>query len=84
MSCKFSIPISGSAEEMLAKAKKAVESQGGEFNGDTSSGTFHVKVMGTIEGSYTVAGNELLINIANKPMFIPCGTIEGFLKSQLA
>jgi len=68
---------------MLAKAKKAVESQGGQFTGDTNSGSFNVKVMGTIEGSYTVSGNELLINIENKPMFIPCGTIEGFLKSQL-
>jgi hypothetical protein len=83
MSCQFSIPISGSAEQMLAKAKKTVESQGGQFNGDANSGSFNVKVMGTIEGSYTVSGNELLININNKPMFIPCGTIEGFLKSQL-
>lgn len=84
MSCKFSIPITGTPEAMLAKAKKAVESQGGEFNGDANSGSFHVKVMGSIEGSYTVSGSELLINIENKPMFIPCGTIEGFLKSQLS
>jgi hypothetical protein len=83
MSCKFSIPISGSPEAMLAKAKSTVQNQGGQFNGDANSGTFSVKVMGTIEGSYTVSGNELLINIDNKPMFIPCGTIEGFLKSQL-
>jgi len=83
MSCNFSIPVSGSPEAMLAKARKAVEGQGGQFNGDASSGSFSVKVMGAIEGSYTVAGNELLINISSKPMFIPCATIEGFLKSQL-
>lgn len=83
MSCKFSIPITGSPEAMLAKAKNAVQGQGGQFNGDANSGTFSVKVMGAIEGSYTVSGNELLINIESKPMFIPCGTIEGFLKSQL-
>jgi len=84
MSCKFSIPITDSADIMLSKAKKAVESQGGEFNGDTNSGFFSVKVMGTIEGSYIVAANELQITIESKPMFIPCATIESFLKNQIA
>ncbi len=83
MSCKFSIPITTSAETMLEKAKRAVQSQGGEFNGDTNSGSFSVKVMGTIQGSYTVSGNELLITIEDKPMFIPCATIESFLKNQI-
>ena len=83
MSCKFSIPVTTSPEAMLEKAKKTVQSQGGEFNGDTNSGSFSVKVMGNIEGSYVVAGNELLITIENKPMFIPCATIESFLKSQI-
>jgi len=83
MSCKFSIPITTSPETMLEKAKRAVQGQGGEFNGDSNSGSFSVKVMGTIEGSYTVAGNELLISIDNKPMFIPCATIESFLKNQI-
>ena len=84
MSCQFSIPVTGSIETMLSKARKSVESQGGEFNGDTSSGSFTVKVMGAIEGSYIVAGNELQITIHSKPMFIPCATIESFLKNQIA
>jgi len=83
MSCKFSIPITTSAEAMLEKAKRAVQGQGGEFNGDANSGSFSVKVMGTIEGSYTVSGSELLISINDKPMFIPCATIESFLKNQI-
>jgi hypothetical protein len=68
---------------MLQKARSAVEGQGGTFTGDASSGSFQVKVMGTIEGSYTVSGSELLISIDSKPMFIPCSTIEGFLKNQI-
>jgi hypothetical protein len=83
MACKFSIPINGSIETMLAKAKSAAQKNGGEFNGDSNSGSFSVKVMGSIEGSYTVSGNELLINIESKPMFIPCATIESFLKNQI-
>jgi hypothetical protein len=83
MACKFSIPINGSIETMLAKAKSAAQNNGGEFNGDSNSGSFSVKVMGSIEGSYTVSGNELLINIESKPMFIPCATIESFLKNQI-
>lgn len=82
--CKFSIPITDSIETMLGKARSAVQSQGGTFSGDGNSGSFQVKVMGNIEGSYTVSGNELLISIDSKPMFIPCNTIEGFLKNQMA
>jgi hypothetical protein len=85
MSCNFRIPFSGSAEALLNKAKSTVQSQGGNFNGDTSNGSFDVTVFGnTIKGSYIVEGNEMNISITDKPFLIPCGTIEGFLKGQLS
>lgn len=83
MACNFKIPFSGSAQQVLNMAKSAVESQGGNFNGDESSGDFQVSVMGTIKGSYTVMGNELAISIDSKPMFVSCGMIESFLKSRI-
>lgn len=83
MSCKFKIPFSGSAEQVLNRARTAVEGQGGTFSGNESSGSFQVSVMGTIIGNYTVNGNELEIDIDSKPMFVSCGMIEGFLKSKL-
>jgi len=83
MSCKFKIPFSGSTQQVLNRARTAVEGQGGTFSGDESSGNFEVSVMGTIKGSYTVLGNELDIVIDSKPLFVSCGMIEGFLKSKV-
>lgn len=83
MSCKFKIPFSGSTQQVLNRARTAVEGQGGTFSGDESSGNFEVSVMSTIKGSYTVLGNELDIVIDSKPLFVSCGMIESFLKSKI-
>jgi hypothetical protein len=82
--CKFSVSFSGPAEGVIAKAKNAVQNQGGQFTGDSNSGTFHVSVFGnTIEGNYSIAENNMHIEILSKPFLLPCSAIEGFLKSQL-
>ena len=84
MACDFSIPFSGSADDVLGKARKAVEGQGGNFNGDTNRGDFQVSVFGNkIVGDYTVSGQTMQINITDKPFMVPCSAIEGFLKNQL-
>ncbi len=84
MACDFSIPFTSDAETVLNKAKKAVQSQGGEFNGDTSNGGFTVSVFGNkIAGNYSVNGQTLNINITDKPFMVPCSAIESFLKAQL-
>jgi hypothetical protein len=82
--CNFSIPFSGSPEDVFNKAKAAVEKQGGNFSGDSSGGNFSINVFGAITGSYTVEGNQLNIVIEDKPMMIPCGAIENVLKSQIS
>ena len=85
MACDFSIPFSGSAEDVLAKAKKAVQGQGGNFTGDTSRGDFDVSVFGNkIVGNYTVSGQTLDVNITDKPFMVPCSAIESFLKNQVS
>ena len=84
MSCNFKIPFSGSAEDVLNKAKSTVQSQGGNFSGNTTNGNFDVTVFGnTIKGSYIVEGSELDITIDSKPFLLPCSTIESYLKGQL-
>lgn len=84
MACDFSIPFSGDPQSMLAKARNAVQSQGGNFNGDANSGDFNVSVFGNkIVGNYTVNGQTLNINITDKPFMVPCNAIESFLKGQL-
>ena len=83
--CNFDIPFSGNPLETLDKAKVAIEKQGGNFTGDEQSGNFDLTVVGsTIAGSYKVMGNNLAIIIDTKPFFIPCDTVESFLKSKLA
>jgi hypothetical protein len=82
--CNFSIPFSGSPEDVFNKAKAAVEKQGGNFSGDSSGGNFSINVFGAITGSYTVEGNQLNIVIEDKPVMIPCGAIENVLKSQIS
>ena len=83
--CKFIIPFAGTAEDTLNRAKSLMQSQGGTFEGDTSVGNFQVSVFGsTIAGSYTVAGQDMTIIIEDKHFLVPCSTIEGFLRNQLA
>lgn len=82
--CNFRIPFSGDVNNVLNKAKSAVQSQNGNFNGDTNSGQFNVSVFGSsIVGNYTIVGNEMDITITDKPFMVPCSTIESFLKNQL-
>ena len=85
MSCNFSIPFSDTADAVLDKAKTTVEEQGGFFKGDTQSGEFSLSVFGNnIAGSYAVNGAQLEIAISDKPFFVPCNTIEGYLKSKIS
>ena len=84
MACKFSIPFSSSAEEVVNKSKTAVVNQGGSFTGDTSSGSFRVNVLGSgIKGTYTITGNEFNIVIESKSFLIPCSAIENYLKKEI-
>ncbi len=83
--CNFSIPFSSEPSMIVAKAKAAVESQKGNFNGNTNSGNFDVTILGnTITGSYIISGQSLNLTIMNKPFLVPCSTIESFLKSQIS
>lgn len=82
--CNFSIPFTGSPEQVIGRAKGAVEKQGGNFSGDASGGSFSINVFGTISGSYTVSDNQLNIVIEDKPIMIPCSAIENVLKNQIS
>ncbi len=85
MSCKFSVNFSEPAESAVLKAKNAVESQSGIFNGDVNRGDFEVTVFGNnIKGNYTVSGQILNIEITDKPFFVPCNMIETFLAKNIS
>lgn len=85
MSCKFSVNFSEPVESAVLKAKNAVESQSGVFNGDVNSGEFEVTVFGNnIKGNYKVTGQVLDIEITDKPFFVPCNMIETFLVKNIS
>jgi hypothetical protein len=81
--CSFAIQFSGTPDEIYNKAKNAVLKQGGTFSGDVNSGNFSISVFGKISGRYSVSGQQLNIDIDDKPMMIPCAAIENALKSQI-
>jgi hypothetical protein len=84
MACNFTIPFSGTPDNVVNRAKSAVQNQGGTFRGDQNTGAFQISIMGSaIRGSYTISGQELNVTIESKPFLIPCNTIENFLKSQM-
>lgn len=83
--CNFNIPFSGQASSIVDKAKSAVESQNGSFNGDSTSGDFEVTLLSnTIKGNYNVNGQLMNIRISGKPFFVPCSTIESFLRNKIS
>lgn len=82
--CNFTISFPELPENVINKAQAAIENQGGNFKGDNSSGIFSVQIGGTIEGSYTISGQVMNINIDTKPIFITCNQIESFMKAQFS
>ena len=80
MACKLSIPFSDPAEVAIEKARSAIESQNGLFEGNISTGHFEVTVFGNnIKGDYQVQGQTLQLDITDKPFFVPCSMIETYL-----
>ena len=86
MACNFNLSFTEpDANSALEKAKAAIESQNGTFNGDINSGDFDVTVMGNnIKGQYLVSGQTLNIVITDKPFFVPCSMIESYLVKQIS
>lgn len=83
MACKISVPLTASAADLFLKIKNAIEKNGGTLNGDQYAGSFNIKIMGTIAGTYTTNEQTMDIIVENKPLFISCGQIESFLLSHL-
>ena len=83
--CNFDIPFNGPVNVAIEKAKAAIESQNGDFNGNDTSGEFSVTIFGnTVKGNYTITGQILHLAITQKPLFVPCSMIESFLLKQVS
>ena len=84
--CHFTIDFHGSAAEIAAKAKQAIEEQGGTLDTNSpTTGTFHspLPIGGHIDGSYEVNDAGIEINITHKPFILSCDTIKTKLEKLL-
>lgn len=80
--CKFSITFSGDSESLVSRAKQQIERGNGAFNGDTYQGNFNAKTpIGSIEGAYQIAEQEIALTITKKPLLLSCKRIEKKLKA---
>lgn len=82
--CSFDLNFSEEAAALVQKFQNRITTAGGTFTGNDGNGVFTVKTpVGAVEGNYTVAGNVITINIVDKPMFLGCDMIEGFIRKEL-
>ena len=83
--CNINIPFQQPVAVVISKAKAAIESYNGTFNGDDTSGDFGITVYGnTVKGTYSIAGQVMNLIITHKPFFVPCSTIENLLLKEIS
>ncbi|MEZ4631395.1 MAG: DUF697 domain-containing protein [Deinococcales bacterium] len=75
---EFSIRFQGEPEVLIAKAKRLAEKYGAFFEGDGKSGDFTAN---GVKGHYRIEGNNIIVNISAKPMFIPWQMVNATLSS---
>lgn len=79
--CQFSIPYSGDAESLLQRARQEIERAGGVLSGSITQGNFQAKTpIGSIQGTYQFAGEEIVLSIIKKPLLLTCKRIEKELR----
>jgi hypothetical protein len=82
--CQFSLTFSGSSEALTSRAKQAIEGGGGAFAGDVAAGNFKARTaIGSIQGSYEIEGQQIILTITKKPFLLTCNRIEKELTSML-
>jgi hypothetical protein len=84
MACSFTIPFAGTAGSLIATIRNKILANNGSFGGDDATGSFSIQAIGaTIEGSYAISGNEMMITIQRKPFFVSCNMIKDYVMDNL-
>jgi hypothetical protein len=85
MSRSFSIPVAGSADQFISKAKAAVEKAGGTLTGDNQAGSIDITTpVGSIKARYTISGGNATIHVDDKPFFLTIDKIRSTLTKYLS
>ena len=80
MDCEFDIHYAMTPEELVEKAATGIKNQGGEFEGDTNSGSFSMRNPVIIRGNYTINGQVVHVAITKRPLVVPCNIIKNKLE----
>jgi hypothetical protein len=84
MSCTCNQTFTGSAADLYNEIATKIQQNHGTITGDASSGTFSVPTpLGGVEGSYTITGQQITIQITKKPLVLGCGTICDYIKNNI-
>ena len=72
------------ASELLSQIQKLAQEYNGQLQGDEKSGQVSLSILiGTIQGDYTIEGDNLTLNITKKPFLVGYETIGATIKEYL-
>ncbi len=78
--CRFEFDFNVSSETLVSRIRARVDGAGGSFVGSASDGTFHLPTpVGDFKGYYQISGSAILLEVTDKPFFVPCSAIEAKL-----
>jgi hypothetical protein len=78
--CRFEFDFNVSSETLVSRIRAHVHKAGGSFLGSASDGTFNLSTpVGDFKGYYQISGGTILLEITDKPLFVPCSAIEAKL-----
>ena len=84
MSCVVTIDFTGTPDSVVTNIQTKVLANNGTFEGNDASGSFTVPVPTShIDGSYNIIGQQITIEISNKPFFLTCGQIQDYVEGNL-
>lgn len=79
--CRFVFDFAISEEKLVERIRAHVHRAGGSFEGSTSDGSFHLPTpVGEFKGYYQISGGTILLEVTDKPFFVPCSAIESKLR----
>ena len=81
----FTVRFSGSPQDLFNKISRLIKDHKGTVSGDATGGKFSVPVpvFGDVAGTFAVTGQDCSIHVTKRSFFLPCGTIESFVRSNI-
>jgi hypothetical protein len=78
--CKFQFEFRGTGEALVENIRSHLVRAGGDLTGSATAGVFSLSTpVGAFRGDYTISGQTIFLEVADKPFFVPCGAIEARL-----